>query len=1338
MTGIRERLSEDTWRIVGAEVHRLRTQQGWSLAELSRKTHYSAGYLSKIENGKKRITPQMASAFDEVFATGGILTALLAAREEPTPADEEPELSDAGACPYPGLVAFGPAEACWFFGREQVVADLIARLDERLGGGGPLAVVAPSGTGKSSLLAAGLIPQLAGGALPGSGDWPVVGTTPGAHPLATVVERVVAVTEVDPAAAAAVRSDPDRFTAFLTQAAADGKPGETPSSVRVVLIIDQFEEIFTECRDNAERQVFIAALGTAAASPAALVILGVRADFYSQCLELPAVSDALKGHLPLAPMSPDQLREVIIRPAQVEGLELEPGLVELLLRDLGVAENGGSGTAGYDPGALPLLAHALRGTWLHRGGRTLTVAGYQRTGGIRQALSTTAERAYLRLDPTKQQVARQVLLRLVNVREHGSDTRRRLPRDRLEVEGSADAVEAVLEVFSRARLLTLDTTHVQIIHEALLTAWPRLTDWINTDRAGLRTHQQLAEAAHEWHTTRRDPSSLYRGSRLTDAHRWATDPRHKNELSSLEREFLDASIDQQQQEQQAERRRTRLRQSVALLTALVVIVAAGLAYVMHQRNRVFSVMVADRANQLGNTDPTRGMQLSAAAYGVADSTEARSSLLSASTLHSATSVFTNFGPITTVAISHDGDILAAGSNDQAIRIYDISDPSKPTQLSSITDHTDAINTLAFSPKGRLLASGSGDRTVRLWDLTDPATPRRAGPPLDTRIRHNHGVNAVAFSPDGQFLAIGGADGAVRLWDLNPDHFPEILPGQAAYVNVVAFNPTNGHMLVSGNDDGTLRVWDLTHPNNLLPPLRDPRNPTNNIFTLAFSPDGKALVTGGKKGTVSWWNGDLADPHTHTRPLPLPTARLTPANPNTVPDNTSDVTTAAFSPDGNSLVIGRATGTVQRWDLTKLHDINPSTVPNGILSLTGDAFSATNKSVNAVAFSGNRGILVSGSGDGVASLTDITDPRKPTLPVGMWAIGPFRADPFVIKSVETVAFSPNGHTIASGTAISTSSDADSQKTTGMVLLWDVNHPGSLLATLDGGGDVVNAVAFNPSDENILAGGSADGVRLWNLTQSQGPLPLATTSSVNAVTFSPPAQHLLASGNADGIVQLWDIAYPRQPINLPPFNGNNSWVTAVAFSPDGRMLASGGADGKVRLWSITTTHKIIPLPDNDKVLKVTTYTHSLAFSRSGQTLISGNNDGTLSLWDLTDPRHPSPATTVVGHDQMVRAVAFSHDGNMLATGSDDQTVKLWDFSEPHYLKVLAILKGHSSTVPGVEFSPDGNTLASGSEDASIRLWDTKPDNAREHICSSTPPIINDLWELQLPGMPKPSCP
>ena len=688
---------DTTGEQVRAELRRLREAQGWSLAELARRAPFSKSYLSKLETGSKRITPDIARCLDEALGAEGALVALLPTPESPAPVEDDREPIGAEVCPYPGLAAFGPDQARWFFGRDRLTAYLISQLDDRLTGGGPLAVVAPSGAGKSSLLAAGLIPALARGALPGSRTWPVVATTPGAHPLATLAVRVAERTGADPATAEAV-GDPERFVAFLAEVAAAGagKRRDTANSAWVVLMIDQFEEIFTECRIEAERQAFIAALCAAARSAVALVVLGVRADFYGSCLAYPALLGALQTPVAVGPMSAEELRAIITRPAQTEGLDLEPGLVELLLRDLGLPQD--TDAAGHDPSALPLLAHALRATWQQREGQTLTVAGYQRTGGISQALATTAERAYTRLGAAQQQVARQVLLRLVTISDQGAsgDTRRRLPRARLvealPLPNSAQAVEAVLEVFGRARLLTFDTTSVEITHEALLRAWPRLRHWIDTDRAGNLIRQKLEQAAAVWNREGRDPAELYRGGRLDTARTWAASQPNNSDLSPTASAFLAASTTQQH-------RTARLRRAVLVVLSVLLVlavVAAGIALIQqhaaaHQRDIAVSRQVAGQALQLRATNPALAAQLALVAYRIAPTTEARGSLLSILATPYATPLTGHTDTVNSVAFSPNGHTLATTSHDHTARLWDIGDPHQPIPLGTLTGHTSAVN-----------------------------------------------------------------------------------------------------------------------------------------------------------------------------------------------------------------------------------------------------------------------------------------------------------------------------------------------------------------------------------------------------------------------------------------------------------------------------------------------------------------------------------------------------------------------------------------------------------------------------------------------------------------------
>lgn len=529
--------SDDTSVHFPAQLRRLRVQRGLSLADLARQTHYSKGYLSKIETGSKRVTVDVARRCDDVLQAGGELLRMVRETGAPEagaegPADTGPPAD--GECPYRGLPAFTARDAEWFFGRERATAELVERVFGRVGVG-PLMLVAPSGAGKSSLLNAGLVPALRRGGgfpMPGAETWPVVRFTPTAHPLEELLDCAAKVLGSDLGITA--RELRDRPHALLeavhrlSERPPAGSGDRRPPPVRPVLLVDQFEELFTLCSDEDERRAFVRVLCALAASgpapPAghdpAVVVLGVRADFSGNCLDLPELAPVFTGGLfVLPPMSLAELRESITRPAELAGLTLEPGLVPLLLRDVGLRDDPPDRTPS---GALPLVSHALMATWRQREGSTLTVAGYERTGGIQGAIARTAEEVFARLYPAEQNTLRRVLVRLVHVADGTGAARRRMSRTAL-MDQLADAgpAAAALDTFVRARLITMDSDTVEITHEALLHAWPRLRGWIHADRAGLLIHQQLAHAAAEWEREGRDPSALYRGTRLDTARSWA-------------------------------------------------------------------------------------------------------------------------------------------------------------------------------------------------------------------------------------------------------------------------------------------------------------------------------------------------------------------------------------------------------------------------------------------------------------------------------------------------------------------------------------------------------------------------------------------------------------------------------------------------------------------------------------------------------------------------------------------------------------------------------------------------------------------------------------------------
>lgn len=855
-----QRESDDAAMPFPAQLRRLRLQRGLSLADLARQTHYSKGYLSKIETGSKRVTVDVARRCDDVLRAGGELVRMVG-ETGPRGADGNAGTGDTGAqagaradgeCPYRGLPAFTAQEARWFFGRDRATAELIERVFERIGDG-PLMLLAPSGAGKSSLLNAGFVPALRGGGfpMPGSDTWPVLRFTPTAHPLDELLDCAARALDGDPGVTVGeLRDRPHALLEAVRRHAGGDRvdgPGRTPPPPRPVLLVDQFEELFTLCSDEDERRAFVrvlSALATARPVPdgrvpdgpgAAVVVLGVRADFSGNCLDLPELAPVFtRGLFVLPPMSLAELRESITRPAELAGLALEPGLFPLLMRDVGLRDDQPDRTPS---GVLPLVSHALLATWRQREGATLTVDGYERTGGIQGAIARTAEEVFTRLYPAEQNTLRRVLVRLVHVADGTGATRRRMSRTAL-MEQLADAgpAAAALDAFVRARLITMDRDTVEITHEALLHAWPRLRGWIRADRAGLLVHQQLAHAAAEWEREGRDPSALHRGTRLETARAWADEHDGRSRLGPLEAAFLRASQDAEDGRERQAGRQVRLRQwtLVTLVVLLVLAVGAGgLAYqqragALDQERVARSRALALQSAALAAGRPEASMLLAGQAYRTAATSEARGALLSTQSQPFTARLGGHGGPVNAVAFGPGNGLLATAGSDGTVLLRRVADRR------TIATFTlpGRVRAVAFSPDGKMLAATSTDGPARLWDTAG----RGAGAQLPGSTT---GARAVAFAPDGRSLAVGGADGTIGLWDAAGDHRAlASLTGHTGRVNSLAY-AADGRTLVSAGADRTVRLWDPVEAG----PQAVLTGHTDEVLGVAFAPDGRTVATG---------------------------------------------------------------------------------------------------------------------------------------------------------------------------------------------------------------------------------------------------------------------------------------------------------------------------------------------------------------------------------------------------------------------------------------------------------------------------------------------------------------
>ena len=1232
-------------------------------------------------------------------------------------------------CPYLGLVPFGERDARVFYGRGELVALLVRRLAGRLDGPGMLVVAGESGAGKSSLLRAGLMPWLAAGALgPGSERWPRRVIQPAGRPVRELALALAEVAGADPVSLyrslAAAPGEAPMLAELAVRAAAGhgpdpgpGGPANPPACAapRLVLVVDQFEELFTAGGDEepgrAEREGFIAALHAAATVPAgrhelpaALVVVAVRADYLGRLIADPTLKawvDA--GLFTVGPMSEAEARLAVTGPAAEAGLAVEPTLVDAVVAEL--REGAGGGLGG---GVLPLMSQAMAATWRYREGSALTLRGYRRAGGVANAVNRSAQAAYDALTSRQQDAARRVFTQLTVITPDGQLARRRCRRADLRSPGSPMAadIDAVIDVFAAQRLLVLGQDGVEISHDTLLQAWKQLRDWLGDAQLDRALYSQVLTDTDAWDSSGRDSSYLYRAGRLATidaaAARWQHVPARYPPLPATARAFLDAA-------HQAARRGTRRRRAgfaiLALLTALAV-VASGLAFsqrsaAVRQRDQAIHDQVVAEALQFGGSDTTLAAQLNLAAYRIQPTQDLASRLLNTENIPLSSPLAGGAGFVTSVAFSRDGRTLASGNADGTVRLWDVAEPAHPSPLgqplpsgpgSGSAGGPAVVLSVAFSPDGHTLAYGDDGGTVQLWDVTDPARPR----PLGQSLAQILNFYSVAFSPDGHTLA-GGTDGTVQLWDVadpvHPRPLGQALAGGTAAVQSVAFSP-GGHTLASGSHDGTVQLWDVAdpvHPRPLGPSLT---SSTAAVKSVAFSPDGHALASGDNGGAVRLW--DVANP---SRPRPL----------SRIPTGRGAVDSVAFSPDGHTLASGSLDGTILLWDVADPADPSP----------LGPALTGGTGAISSVAFSPDGRTLAGGSLDGIIRLWSLPQ----TVLTG------------IAGAVDSVAFSSHGYTLASG-----NSD-------GTVRLWNVADPAHsrlLGRPLTGGTGPVDSVAFSP-DGYTLASGNSDGtVRLWNVADPAHSRLLGRpltggTGPVDSVAFSPDG-YTLASGNSDGTVRLWNVADPAQPRQIGPFliggspsaSDASARVLSVAFSPQRHMLAGGSDDGIITLWGVAHPEEAWPLGLRNIGGGASVY--SLVFSPDGHTLASGHFGGTIRLWDVTDPAHPRQVgKALAGGGAAVNSVTFSPDGHTLASGDYGGAIRLWDVADPAHPRLLGQpLTGSTVAVDSVAFSPDGHTLASGSLDGTIRLWNLGVQYAINRICAAAGGLTPGQWNEYIPQL------
>lgn len=1109
---------------------------------------------------------------------------------------EEEETDTEIANPFKGLRAFNESDAENFFGRETLVQQLLARLGE----GGDLsrflAVVGPSGSGKSSVVRAGLIPALRRGGLPGSENWFVVGMLPGKHPFEELEAALLRVAVNPPESLLSQLRDGDRG---LLRAVHRILPAD--DAVELALIIDQFEEVFTLVEDEAERALLLESIANAVMDERSRlrVIVTLRADFTDKPLRYVDFGEMMNRRFEFVlPLTADEVERAVAGPAQRVGLKLEKGLVSTIIRE-----------AGNQPGTLPLLQYALAELFEKREGRTLTSKAYREIGGVLGALGRSAEAIYSSLDEEGRSAARQLFLRLVTLGEGTEDTRRRVLRAELEnLTTVNDLWSTVIDRFGKARLLTFDHdpltrgATVEVAHEALLREWSRLREWLDESRADIRLQRQLAGMVSEWRNAGRDASFLLAGTRLEQFEGWSAnttvlltqeeqayleasiaerDRREAEERTRQQRELENAQklaeTERQRAEEQAHSASQLRKRAVYLAGALAVALLMAVAALLFGRQaQTASRLATSRelaAASVANLeiDPERSILLALKALEASRTIEAEDALhraVQASRLQSVIDAHEP-GAASIVSFSPDGRHLVSAASDETVKIWDVATGERTLKLDG--------HFAAYSPDGGQLAVVVADGTVRMFD-----------PLMGTQIQAPGQIDAklsVAFSPDGLRLLTVAYGNLPKVWDPNTGRELVAFPGHTDFVSNAVFSP-DGRRILTASDDGTARVWDAQNGVQLL----ELGGHRGFVWSAAFGPDGKRIATVSGNEAHVWDAGSGEELFTLTA-------------------HKNEVFAVAFSPDGARLATGSLDRTVKIWDAA-----------NGVELFT---LAGHNGAVYGLAFSSDGARLASSSDDGTVRVWDVSPSREFLTLV-------------LRDSGGEVAYS------ADGSRMATSGE------NGTLKIWDA-RTGRNLVTIPTSGTFIKDLLFSPDGTLLFSAGADSRLRAWDPATGRELTELpAHSGPLNGLAVTQDGTRLATTGE-DFKVKIWVISngtLAPEPLLTLDHPGS---VYSVAFNTDGSRLVTGAQDGAARIWDTVTGNEIITLRGHTDAVGGT------AFNPDGSHVATSSWDGTARLWDASTGEQ---LLELRGHTNGVTSIAFSTDGSRITTVSRDGTAKLWD--------------------------------------------------------------------------------
>ena len=1191
--------------------------------------------------------------------------------------------------PYKGLEAFEEVDAVNFFGRDNLIDSLLSILGNQQAGEKFLAVIGPSGSGKSSVVQAGIIPRMRGGMLPGSSKWFVVEMLPGMHPLEELEAALLRIAVNPPPSLLTQLSEDERG---LLRASKRVLPDEKSE---LFLFIDQFEEVFTQARDQAEITHFLDSIVAAVTDPSSplRVIITLRADFYDRPLLYPAFGDLVRRFTEVVlPMTPSELERAIVGPAERVGVHLEQGLANRIIADISA-----------QPGALPLLQYALMELFDRREGRLLTRRTYEDIGGALGALARRADEVYQGLNPAQQERSRQLFLRMVTVGEGGiDDTRRRVTQSELvSLSDDAEAMTTLINEFGRSRLLTFDhdpatrEPTIEVAHEALIREWGQLRVWLEDSREDLIMHRRLEAATNDWLHSGKDPSYLATGARLQQLETWKAEA--DIALRREEFDYLEASVAQREARQalEAERRAREEaleRRSQARLRALVgvmsvaAIIALGLAFLAlnAQQEAVQSANTAATAQAVAETNRLEAEQSAQEASSLALAANARNLLA-------------QNNPSLALALAIEADKTFQPPSAEVQQTLS-SAAYGPNVRYRLQGHTGSV--LGVDMNADRAVTVSADGAMILWNLSD-------GSEL-ARYTLEVPAYSVDLSADSQTIATGLFNGDVVLWDAASGSEKARFSGHSDTVSRVVFSSDETRLL-SGSLDRTIRLWDIASGDELLR-IDSP----GAILNVAFAPDGQRAVSSSADASVGDVPDDTVDRTVRVWDL------NTGAEIQRFEPNSGYVRAVDFSPDGQHVASGTWNsldgGVVQLWNIETgslerrffgghrdvITQVRFNSSGTRLLSASWDRslviwdvqtgvelqrLEGHEDRILSATFGPDENFVLAGTGN---IGNNIPDPAKDAVAdpsVWLWDLAPSRAEMRQLVGhtdwVWTVDVSPDGKLAATGAGPLSLGDSSNDTS---VRVWDLST-GETTHLFEGHTNTVNQVKFTP-DGRAVASASWDGtVRLWPLDGSEPRILFDKhEGSVYGLDFSDDGTMGLSS-SGDGTIRLWNVDTGEE---IRQFTGHDGDVNMAVFSPNEKTIASAGADKTIRLWDVATGAEICQFTGHtDNVTGV-------AFNPAGTMLLSTSWDSTARLWDVASGEE---IRQFVGHTRVTFGPSFSPDGAYALTASADTTVRLWEVDTGEEIRRFT---GHTSWVLSTVFSPDGSFILTAAEDDTARQW------------------------------------